>query len=178
MTVFGTSLVDWSQIASNLLTAAALIVGGFWTYFNFFRGRVYGHRLDLTVTGEYGEAGDGRYLTLRLTAKNIGLSRFVLKEGASVLRVSASPAGAYLGDRGTYRAYFVHAASFAVLRDTNWIDAGETVGDQLVLAVPEDNGGLWEVELVVVSTTGIGWKARAVIARTPQPEGSRHARQG
>lgn len=76
MTVFGTSLVDWSQIASNLLTAAALIVGGIWTYFNFFRGRVYGHRLDLTVTGQYLEAGEGRHLTIQLTAKNIGLSRF------------------------------------------------------------------------------------------------------
>ena len=178
MTVFGTSLVDWSQIASNLLTAAALIVGGFWTYFNFFRGRVYGHRLDLTVTGQYLEAGEGRYLTIQVTAKNIGLSRFVLKDDASVLRISSSPAGAYLKDRGTYRAYFVHEASFAVLKDTSWIDAGETVGDQRVLAVPEDNGGLWEVELVVVSMTEIGWKARAVIARIPQAEGIRHARQG
>jgi hypothetical protein len=138
------SLVD---IIGTSVTAAAVIIGGVWAYFKFVKGRTYRPRLEPGLSGEWRLVDGKRLLQARITAKNIGASKFTLLQEGTGLRISVlapdqSPAPAL--------ADWKRLTVFEVLREHQWIEPGETVSDDLLLdlGTSEPVATLFEARLV------------------------------
>jgi hypothetical protein len=65
---------------------AAIIIGGFWTYLNYFRGRIYKPRLECTVDASI-EKDAGRFVLKAVTKiRNVGLSKVrIAQKGTGLL---------------------------------------------------------------------------------------------
>ena len=47
------SAKDLSDIAQAVVTTAAVVVGGFWAYYKFVRGRLYSPHVDIALFGQW-----------------------------------------------------------------------------------------------------------------------------
>src|SRR3989442_15004843 len=80
------NLIDNAQKIGNLI---AVLVGGLWVYFNYFRGRTFYPRLQLELTGRIVRRGGSNYVLVTMQLKNTGLSRVDIEQEGSGLRISS-----------------------------------------------------------------------------------------
>ncbi len=117
-----------SDLVTNVITSAALIVGGIWAYFRFVKERTYRPRLDVSLSGQWIQVSDRRALLVRIAVKNIGASVVTLLQrgtGVKVQTVSDAPGSGLVGWDGD--------RVFEVLVPHQWIEPGETVTDELLV---------------------------------------------
>lgn len=135
------------DIFGTIVTATAVIVGGWWAYFKFVKARTFRPRVDVGLFGQW-RVLDGRpLLHARITVKNIGASDLQLVQEGTGLRVSrlketqASVPVAMEWER---------FKTFRVLGEHHWIEPGETVSDDLLLdlGVPGPLLTLFEARLL------------------------------
>jgi hypothetical protein len=126
------SVVD---VIGGLVTAGAVVVGGFWAYVKLIKGRTYRPHVEVAVDGEW--LGPNGLLGLRLsiTVKNIGAGKVeVLQRGSGVMvsrtadAQPAPPAETAWEPLGVYEIFVEH----------QWIEPGETIRDELLLRLPLD----------------------------------------
>ena len=142
-----TDLQTLVSLVGTSVTALAVLVGGFWAYFKFLRGRTYRPRLAVKMLGQWRLVNGRHLLHARIVVRNIGASVVMLRQRGTGLRVSVlstrqpeSPAA--------LRWEVVRV--FEILREHEWIEAGETVLDDLLLDidVSEPVVTLFEARLV------------------------------
>lgn len=127
-------VVEWASLVQSIATTAAIVVGGVWAYFRFFKDRTYWPRLELSVTARAIRVGDVPAYLFTTTVHNVGLSRVdVRPRGTGLLIESttppASPASAV--EPLTWRT----DVALEVLAHHGWVEAGERiVEDHVVLA--------------------------------------------
>lgn len=51
-----------ADVTSNIITSAAVLVGGIWAYFKFIKGRTFAHRAELDVSPTLEASADSLYL--------------------------------------------------------------------------------------------------------------------
>jgi len=61
-----------AQIAQSVVTTLAILFGGLWTYFRFFRGRTFHPRINLSVSGSTRKRGDKTYVSVSIKVENKG----------------------------------------------------------------------------------------------------------
>jgi hypothetical protein len=123
------------EIVGGLVTAVAVVVGGFWAYFRFIKGRTLRPHLEISVAGSWLGSGGSLGLQLSITLKNIGAGKVELVQQGTGVMVSrradvqpAAPAETAWEQLGVYEIFVEH----------QWIEPGETVQDELLLRLPLD----------------------------------------
>ncbi|HZJ06179.1 MAG TPA: hypothetical protein VFD59_12010 [Nocardioidaceae bacterium] len=124
-------LKTWVDIVGSLVTALAVAVGGIWAYFKFVKGRTYRPRLEVGLFGQWRLADGEHVLHCRVTVKNIGASKVdLLQKGTGLVVHTAEPAGV-----APASLEWTPLRAFEILADHHWIEPGETVSDDLLLAL-------------------------------------------
>jgi hypothetical protein len=135
------------SVIGTSVTALAVVIGGWWAYFKFIRGRTYRPRLAVKMLAQWRVVNGRALLHARITVKNIGTSVITLGQRGTGLRVSLlSPNQPEPPSAADWEVLRV----FEILKDHEWIEAGETVSDDqlLDLGVADPVTSLFEARLV------------------------------
>lgn len=156
---------DVSDVLENVATVIAFGAGAVWAYFNFFKGRTYRSRLEPTVSGKLISRGDANYLIVTAQLKNVGLSNVRIDQKGSALRVFAYTVGGHASKaRSVEQSRLI---TFSVFEDHGWIEPGELIEDQRLVAIPDIEYVALQIKLRLVSNK-IEWNSAAII-EAPQP---------
>jgi hypothetical protein len=79
---------DIVSIIGTIITVLAIIIGGFWAYFKFARGRTYRPRLEVGLTAQWWAVNEKWLLHARVTVKNVGVSKVELLQTGTGLRAN------------------------------------------------------------------------------------------
>jgi len=155
--VTSNSIRNLSEALSNVVTAAAIVIGGGWAYFKYFRHRTFRPRLSVDLLGEWRQAEGTDLLHIRVRVTNIGASKVALNQYGSGLNVGFATAIAdhdqvvwelvpftvetapvdpdlrSWTDIKTGSQKTTVPRDYVVLDEHGWIEPGETVSDDLLL---------------------------------------------
>jgi len=167
---YSTVTVDWSttkdvfDILENAATIIAFGAGGVWAYFNFFKGRTYRSRLEPKVAGKIISRNGAYFLIVTAQLKNVGLSAVRIDQKGSALRVFAYT----LGERPSKPRNVEQSRliTLSVFEDHGWIEPGELIEDQRLIAIPDSEHVALQIKLRLVSNK-IEWNAAAIIEPPP-----------
>lgn len=149
------------EVAKNICEIVAILVGAFWTYLNYFRGRTYRPRLECAIDASVQEHSDYAYLKVVTRVKNVGLSKVPIdQEGTGLLVYSlraldsgpSSPIQAKWNDSG---------GAFSVLTNHRWIEPGEPVSEPLMIALSDRTATAYKVMIKVISGK-VSWTAETI----------------
>jgi hypothetical protein len=143
----------------KFFTILAILVGGVWTYFNFFKGRTYTPRLEPKVSGRVATIDGLTYLIATSQLKNVGLSQLDIEQRGTALIVYGyksvtNPARTTTPDAD-------ELAKFAVFADHFWIEPGEAIEEQRFIVVPDPEYIAFRLELRIVAHR-LQWKAKTI----------------
>lgn len=167
---YSTVTVNWSKtkdvfdVLKNVATIIAFGAGAVWAYFNFFKGRTYRSRLEPKVSGKIISRNGAYYLIVTAQLKNIGLSDVKIDQKGSALRVFA-----YTFGQRPSKARSVEQSrliTLSVFEDHGWIEPGELIEDQRLIAIPDVEHVALQIRLRLVSNR-IEWNSAAIIEPPP-----------
>lgn len=163
----------------KIFTILAIGAGGAWTYFHYLRRRTYRRRLQPELSGGLTRRGGVEYLLATVRVKNLGLTKVDIQQRGSALRVFSYNAPADV--QKARNVACKRLATFAVFEQHQWIESGETIEDQRLIAIPSNGGVAFRLELRLVANE-ITWTAVNIIqwSADSQPEcpGSPTEREG
>jgi hypothetical protein len=140
----------------SLITAFAVIIGGYWAWFKFVRGRTFVARLSIELDGQWRHTDGMTVLHVRVRVRNIGASKVALNQFGSGLQVGF-PYGAWYHRVEWDKIRWDEGAEpdkpcrFKVLKDHTWIEPGETVADELLLHLEGVRRRFCVLELTMVT---------------------------
>jgi hypothetical protein len=73
---------------ASIVTASAVLIGGYWAYFKFVRGRTYKPRLSLDIAAQWRKLDSCDALHIRIRVTNIGASQVSLNQHGTGLHLS------------------------------------------------------------------------------------------
>jgi len=149
------------DILQKLFTIAAIIVGAIWTYFNFFRGRTYRTRLEPEVSGKVVTLNGLSHLMTTMSLKNVGLSRVDIEQKGSALQVLSY--NGPVSKEHVMSATWEALAAFPIFESHQWIEPGETVKEERLIAIPTSGRKAFQLQLHIVSKKQLSWRAMAVV---------------
>lgn len=178
------TLEQWEHFWANfehIFTVGAIIAGGVWAWFHYFRGRVYWPRLEPRVTGEIVCVGKRAYLRAVVRLHNVGLSRVEILQRGSGLTVQGyeeldQPDGI---EPARLEA---EVAVVEVFTDHQWIEPNEIVEEQHLLVLPATRSSAFRLKLFINSQETrkflsriwkrreLTWTADAIVPRSPDLE--------
>jgi hypothetical protein len=144
-------------VIETIFRIAALIVGGLFAYWKFFRGRTFHPRLEPAVTATARTEADQVFLNVSCKLKNVGLSSVDLDPAISFVRIwlqdiepGAKPAEIqWPEDQEPEETEFL---SVDVFQDHEWIEGGETIEDAHLFIFPHVPNQACRVDLQVFRT--------------------------
>lgn len=151
----------------KLFTIVALVIGGIWAYFNFFKGRTYRPRLELQIDGRVMCKEETSYVAVRVRMKNVGLTKFEMQRESSGLKVSSYETLTDLEYALSPRAE-PQGGVFSMFQFHQWIEPGETIEDEHLVAVPGCEHLAFLLEYRIPSKR-ITWRARTIIDGMSDP---------
>jgi hypothetical protein len=169
------SFKDLSSSISELVTAAAVLIGGGWAYMKYVRGRTFRNRAKLDLSVEPYEGRRAHALLVEVTMHNDGASRIELGlENEKFVRVDEvldedwTAAGNVDWDAGPpvmlTRLFDAHT----------WLEPNETISDQVLVPVPPPGRKVlaYRVKARVFAPRTVGGRVGSWLARM------RHQKQG
>jgi hypothetical protein len=154
-------LSNWIGNLKNLAEIIAIIVGGIWAYFNYFRGRTYRPRVECNLTVNIAADRSKSFLNIVVHVKNVGLSRVRIQQrGTAVLvyssHVQANPQQPVLS--GWDPDYHV----FEIFKSHSWIEPGEPISQPILVQLPHEHAFSYLVVLKLNSGK-IWWTAEETV---------------
>jgi hypothetical protein len=158
---------NWDHAISALehgATVAALIVGGMFAYYKFFKRRLFVPRLELGLSARSICKDQTSYLVVSLKLKNVGLSRVDIHQKGTALRIRwAENLLVTKTDSVTWKKL----RSFSIFERHAWIESGEPIREELMIAAPRCNRLAFRLEFRLIgSLTEPAFKAKRVAWRT------------
>lgn len=145
---------------------AAAIVGiiaaGVWAYFNFFRGRTYRPRLEPHVSGAIFSTQDSVFLVAAYQVKNVGLSKVDIQQCGSALSVLVPEMPSTVPFVREIK--WKHVATFDIFKARQWVEPGEPIQEQRLIALPHDKYLAVRIEVRLVSSANTEWTAMAIVS--------------
>jgi hypothetical protein len=173
---YNTAGVNWTKtkdvfdVVKNFATILGVIVGAIWAYFNFFKGRTYKPRLEPKVSGKIISKNETFYLIITVQLKNVGLSDVDIIQKGTALRVfSYLPSGTDKSVTSTIKQNRV--VTLSVFEKHGWVEPGELIEEQNIVALPKDESVAFQINLRIVSN-GIEWNSVAIIEAPEQKTGN------
>ena len=154
------------QDIKTLLEIVAIAGAGIWAYLKFVRGRLFRHKLDLNVEGEFLTIDGSAHVLVRITIRNIGFTSVSFDTECCVLRVFAAEQRPYLDF--TDAALWHRVATVPLLEDHNWIEPSEVLQEQELIHIHSEP--TVAIRLVAnVSDSRSLWGASAIAVRSGSP---------
>jgi hypothetical protein len=125
--------VKLAEIANDVATTLAILVGGAWAYFKFLRGRTFASRAELEVAGSLFAYDRDQIIHAKVTLTNMGLSKLSLMPSGKVIYLYGIPASQWSPEGNVEWQKLVVSK---VLEGHRWIEAQETVSDDALIPVP------------------------------------------
>jgi hypothetical protein len=121
------------EIIQALVATAAVIVGGFWAYFKFIKGRTLRPRLEVTIAGSWVAAEAEPNLHVTVSVKNIGTTvvRLIQKGTGLAVEPLEKPQPA-----GKNSMVWAQGRTIRIFADHEWIEPGETISNDLISTAP------------------------------------------
>jgi hypothetical protein len=119
---FFRSGINWPELLGNsekVVRIAAIVIGGFWTYLKFIRGRIYRPRLKPSISGRIVRGSGQPYLVVSLAVENVGSSKVEISQKGTGLRLFSpelTPAATPPSQIG-----WMHFGAFSVFEKHGWI---------------------------------------------------------
>jgi len=157
--------LQWAEVAKGVLAIAqvvAIVGGTLWAYFKFVRGRTFAERIEASVDANAFHRDGISSLRIRVSLTNTGASAVQLKPDVKKVRVCPAaigdtiPSGLPLWDRE-------HFVLSPVLEHHAWIEAQETIRDEVLVTVDDRDVLAFEVELLVGSEKRKRWSAKTIV---------------
>ncbi len=154
--------INWPETLSNSEKAvriAAIVIGGFWTYLKFIRGRIYRPRLKPSVSGRMVIVSGQPYLIVSIGVENVGSSKVEISQKGTGLRLFSpelTPAATPPSQVG-----WMHLGTFSVFEKHGWIETGECIQDELLISL-QQVASAFKLEFRLVAK-GIEWQSRATV---------------
>ncbi|MGB9237044.1 MAG: hypothetical protein WCC04_21760 [Terriglobales bacterium] len=151
------------ELLKNGFEIAAIIVGGIWTYFNYFKGRTYRLRLECEVEGSIETQSGRSLLKVVVRTKNVGLSKVPIGHEGTILQLHSAvatttspswPCQVMWSDEPT--------AVFDVFKDHDSVEPSEPIEDQVLAELPDDEAPAYKLTLKVLSKK-LFWTAKTIV---------------
>jgi hypothetical protein len=161
----GTDLGHWVEIIKNIFECLAILIGAAWTYFNFFRGRIYKHRLECSVDASIENQAGHSFLRAAVKVRNIGLSRVPIESRGTALLLYSIATEEQTPSFPSHVQWKGPVAAFALFSGRQWVESSETVSESLMVALPRSAATTYKATVKVVSGD-IWWTAESILAHT------------
>jgi hypothetical protein len=149
------------DVVDKVTKILALLIGGGWAYLNYVRGRTFNKRLELKISGKRAQKKGVTLLSGTAQIKNVGLSKFPIEQkGTAILFFDLKPSASVkrLAETAEERV-----GVREVFKDHAWIEPGETIEDNFLVQLPEDEERLAvKLDLRVVAAH-IEWNANCIV---------------
>jgi hypothetical protein len=146
----------------SLVKILAIVLAGIGAYYKFFKGRVHVSRLEPKISGSVVCKDGISYLLVTASVRNIGLSKVEITHDVSGFRVTSHKPMPNI--TAPQIVYWRDPAVFDVFVDDPWIEPGEAVEEQHLVAIPncEAEHFAFNLELRIVSKNA-NWQANAIV---------------
>lgn len=158
----------YPEIVSNILedgervfTIAGIIAAGAWAYFNFFRGRTYRPRLEPSISGALSLDNGGACLAATFQVKNVGLSKVDIQRKGSALSIFVAEVSPGLAD--VQEIKWKSVADFDIFIAHQWIEPGELIQEQRLIAIPNHKYLAFRLDIRLVSPKKKEWSAMTIV---------------
>ncbi len=138
-------------VADIFFKVAVPVIGGAWAFLTYVRGRTFSRRLEPRIEGQLFHQNDRCFLSVQAAVKNVGLSKAVILQTGSWVRI------VLLGARAGVVKIAVPAetrlATTPVFMKHKWVEPGEEIHDVQLLQLPHltENDVAIRLNLRVVS---------------------------
>jgi len=160
----------WARIIDSFEKSArifAIVVGGVWAYYRFFRGRTFKPRLEIALTGTFCLLSRRSHLSANGRLKNVGLSKVVLDPTVSAVRVFSEVLGEV--PSAVDAAQWTRNATLPSFQNHQLIEPGELIEDNWLIALPKGEASAFRLELRVAGLT-TSWSAESIVLPLPQSQ--------
>jgi hypothetical protein len=156
------TLQELADLLKNVVTTLAIVLSGIWAYFKYAKGRTFRERLDVQVAGTVGSTEAVPLLTVTSKVGNVGLTEVRLDRDGCGLRVfvcdEITPADSMAAELEWRRV-----GTFDVLAEHHWVEPGEVLTDQIVVALPSGARAI-RLQLTIVSKRSKLWSATSILS--------------
>jgi hypothetical protein len=163
------SFKDLASSISDLVTAAAVLVGGGWAYMKYVRGRTFRNRARIDLTAAVCGWDHAYGLLVNVSMHNEGASRIELGlEYEKFVRVDAAFEDEWLPDANVDWDDSDPLIMTRLFREHAWVEPNETVDDEVLVPLPSpgDRAVLaYRVRASVTSPIVIGGRVGNLVAR-------------
>ena len=157
------------DLIRTVIQGAVVLVGAVWGYYTFVRSRTFKLRLEPTVSGIVRNAKNSSYVKITSKLKNVGQCKVDVSQTGSAVRIlSHIPKET----DGSGVVTWKHLETLPVFEKHAILEPGETIGDEILVAVPIAVEQVFRLELRLISK-GIAWNAVSIVdpAQTDNPKG-------
>lgn len=154
------TMKDILDLIRTILQGAVVLGGAVWGYYTFVRSRTFKLRLDPTVSGTVRIENNSSYVKVSSTLKNIGICKVDVSQTGSAVTVSSHIPKVAPGEIDVVT--WQRLETLPVFEKHANLEPGETIGDEVLIAVPTAAGQVFKLELRLVSN-GIAWNAVSVV---------------
>lgn len=150
----GTNWHDVAETWQAILTAAAIILGGLFTYYKFFKDRVYRPRINIKVDAGHVEIGLLHFLMCRVTMENKGSTKLeILRDRSAILCFQGTPGGPFTMTKWGSDA----ATTVLIFQKHGWFESGEMISDDALIAIPADDDHVYRLRYRLVISDATPW---------------------
>jgi hypothetical protein len=159
---------DWISAILDLVQIAAIVIGGLWAYYKFFRGRIFHKRAEPGVEASLLNTGSSYAVRARVTLKNTGSADIPLR--VTLITVAPYVAGD-VDEHG--RPQWPEVARAHAFRDHESVESQETIVDDLLIPLRKEDSPERQAVLAYRVTCqayerrssggGIVWTTKAIV---------------
>lgn len=142
-------LKDVAELFEKLVSSLAIIGGSIWAYYKYVRGRIFRHRLEMSISGTY--LPGNSHLLLAIELKNIGSSDIPLRQEGTAALVEAIDMAEPKVAGSVFSFKEENTITVTVLEDHEWIESGETIRDQCLVHLRSPAASPLRLKLRVVA---------------------------
>jgi len=155
---------EFVEILKNIFEIAAIIAGGVWTYFNYFKGRTYRSRLECNVEGSIITHSSRSLLRALVKVKNVGLSKVSIDQRGTILQLQRAVTCGKNPEWPCQAMWDDHPAVFDVFKEHPHVEPSEPVEDLVLVELPQDKDRLSAYRLILrVSSGKQVWIAKYIV---------------
>jgi len=151
----GCGVKEFADVLKSSAEIGAILVGGFWTYINYFRGRTHRSRLECKVDGSIIQHAPRSLLKVVAKIRNVGLARVSIQKEGTALHIRSALTPNASPQVPCQAIWNEEPAVFDVFKDHTDIEPSEPIEDHVLVELPGAEASAYRLTLTVCSKKGL-----------------------